>query len=67
MDKSFENLKHKVVEFSFLAFPDFNKVFQVEHDSSGSAIGVVLSQEGKHVSFFSKKLYDAKRNYFRYG
>ena len=48
-----------------MAFPNFNKVFQVECDASGSAIGAVLSQEGKNVTFFSEKLNDAKK-YFVY-
>ncbi len=55
-DKSFETLKQKVVELHVLALRDFNKVFQVECDASGNVIGVVLSQEGKHVAFFSEML-----------
>ena len=65
-DKIFEALKKKVVEFCVLAFLDFNKVFQVECDVSGSAIRDLLSQEGKPVAFFSKKLNDAKRKYSMY-
>ena len=65
-NNNFETFKQKVVELLVLALPNFNKVFQVECDVSGSAIGVVLSQEGKPISFSSDKLNDAKRNYFVY-
>ncbi|MDF3680743.1 RNase H-like domain-containing protein, partial [Enterobacter hormaechei] len=65
-DKSFEPLKQRVAELLILALPNFNKVFQVECDASGNAIGVVLSQEGKPVAFFSEKLNDAKWRYYVY-
>ena len=65
-DKSFETLKQKVAELPILALPNFNNVFQVECDASGSAIRVVLSQEGKPIAFFSEKLNDAKRKYSVY-
>ena len=38
----------------------------MECDTSGSAIGVVLSQELKPITFFSEKLNDEKRKYFVY-
>ena len=64
--RSFELLKKKVTKQPVLALSDFNKVFQVDFDASSSAIGVVLSQEGKPIAYFSEKLNDAKKKYFVY-
>ena len=53
-------------ELPILALLDFKKVFQVECDASGNAIGAILSQEGKPIDFFSENLNDAKRKYSMY-
>lgn len=46
-----------------LRLPDFNKVFQVDYDDSGTVIRVVWA---RLVAYFSEKLNDAKRKYFIY-
>ena len=65
-DKSFNFLKQKVTKHHILALPNFNKVFQVDYDASGTTIGAILSQEGRLVAYFSEKFNDAKRKYFVY-
>lgn len=61
VDQGFEMLKKRNVELPTLRFPNFNQLFMVECDASKLAIGAVLSQEGHHVDFFSKKLIEAKQ------
>ena len=46
-------LKEKVTEQPILALLDFNKLFQVDCDASGTAIRAILSQEGRPIAYFS--------------
>lgn len=65
-ERGFNILKEKVMMQLVLALPNFGKVFQVDCDASGTVIGGVLSQEGRPIAYFSKKLNEAKRKYFVY-
>jgi hypothetical protein len=56
VERSFNILKDMINEQPILVLPDFGKTFQVRCDMSGVAIGVVLSQEKRHVAYFSEKL-----------
>ena len=47
-----------------LILPNFNKLFEVDYDTSSVGIGVMLSQEGKSIAFFSEKLNECKKKIF---
>ena len=64
--RNFELIRKKVTQVSILSFPNFNKTFEVECDASNSKIGVVLSQEGNSIAFFSEKLNDSRNKYSTY-
>jgi hypothetical protein len=65
-EKSFNLLKKKITEQPILVLPDFSRTFQVKCDASGFAIGAVLSQDDRSVTYFSEKLNEAKVKYFTY-
>ena len=53
-------LKEKITKKLFLAFPYFQKLFEVKCDASGMAIEVVLSQDERPIAYFSEKLNEGK-------
>ena len=63
---SFEKLKVAIATASILVVVDPRKPFVVETDASASAVGVVLLQDGHPITFESKKLNNAQRNYSAY-
>ena len=59
-ETNFQLLNKKVSGKPVLVLPDFNKPFQVRCDASGTAIGAVLSQDDRPISYFSEKLNEKK-------
>jgi hypothetical protein len=65
-EKSFNLLKKNITEQPILVLKDFSKTFQVRCDVSGFAIGAVLSQDVRPVTYFNEKMNEAKIKYSTY-
>ena len=63
---NFDSLKRKFVSQLVLKLPEFDNPFEVAIDASGVEIGVVLSQGGHPVEFFSEKLSRSRQNWSTY-
>ena len=46
-----------------LAFPNVNLKFVIHTDASDRQLGAVISQNGKPIAFYSRKLNSAQRRY----
>ncbi|XP_014208619.1 uncharacterized protein LOC106639490 [Copidosoma floridanum] len=66
-EQAFNELKNSLIKAPVLARPDFSKLFTVQCDASGLAIGAVLTQEhedGEHpIVFVSRTLNPVEKNY----
>ena len=66
--QAFADLKRRVTEEPILTHPDPTKQYTLEVDTSGYALGAVLSQKGNDgklhpISYYSRTLTAAERNY----
>ena len=63
MELTFCNLKHMISTETLLNYTDWTIPFTVHTDASDQQLGAVISQNNKHISFFSRKLSKPQRNY----
>ena len=61
--KAFDDMKAIISKDVLLAYPNFNLPFDVHTDASDTQLGAVVSQEGRPIAFYSRKLTPAQRKY----
>ena len=60
---AFAMAKKVIAKEAMLAYPDFKKPFVIHTDASHYQLGGVISQDGKPIAFYSRKLNDAQTRY----
>jgi hypothetical protein len=60
---SFEKMKAIMAKETLVTFPDFTKEFEIHTDASKLQLGACISQGGKPVAFYSRKLQPAQTCY----
>ena len=61
--QAFDGIKNIVARETMLSYPDYSEVFEIHTDASDKQLGAVISQKGKPLAFFSRKLSDPQENY----
>ena len=61
--KAFEKIKKVISRDVLLTYPKFNEIFDIHTDASDEQLGAVISQNGKPIAFYSRKLNSAQKNY----
>ena len=60
---AFTIMKRTIAKDTLLAFPNFAKPFTIHTDASKVQLGAVISQDGKPIAFYSRKLNPAQTRY----
>ncbi len=61
--KAFDTVKATIAKDVVLAYPDYNKVFEVYTDASSTQLGSVITQSNRPLAFFSRKLSEMQQKY----
>jgi hypothetical protein len=60
---AFDQMKALIAKETLLTYPDFSKEFEINTDASKLQLGACISQTGKPVAFYSRKLQPAQTRY----
>ena len=61
--QAFQMAKKVIAREVLLAYPDYSKPFEIHTDASHYQLGAVISQAGKPIAFYSRKLNPAQTRY----
>lgn len=61
--EAFEEIKKEIAKETLLAYPDFNKPFEIHTDASKLQLGACISQDNRPIAFYSRKLNPAQTRY----
>ena len=61
--KAFDEMKRVITRETLLAYPNFNEVFDIHMDTSLYQLGACISQNGRPIAFYSRKLNPAQARY----
>jgi RNase H-like domain found in reverse transcriptase len=60
--EAFEKMKLLIAKETISTFPDFSQEFEIHTDASKLQLGACISQNGKPVAFYSRKLQLAQQD-----
>ncbi len=61
--EAFDAVKTTIAKDVVLAYPDYDKVFEVYTNAHDTQLGLVITQSNRPLAFFSKKLSEAQQKY----
>ena len=61
--QAFDRMKKKMARETILSYPDFNQPFHIHTDASHLQLGAVISQNGRPIAFYSRKLTPPQTRY----
>ena len=59
--KCFDAIKRVIGREVLLGYPDFNAPFEIHTDASKLQLGAVITQKGKPIAFYSRKMNSAQQ------
>ena len=60
---AFDTMKRIMARETILAYPNFDQPFEIHTDASGYQLGACISQNGKPIAFYSRKLTPTQMRY----